>query len=171
MALLRASRLWDGGHLPIGPPPGVPTWDIGPHDEEIVAAPGAFYKGLRAKGPFAYIVKYAILTCGRYIEVKEVFGDHDRFVSFRGVGLVDFKQADPWRPPSIILEADPPEHTHVCRILAKALSPKVMRESVAMFAETARDMVADVVKMAILAWRQGATDVLVKTWPGQRSVP
>lgn len=132
------------GHLALDPPSGVPVWDIDPYDEAILAAPEAFYADLRAIGPFAYIPKYAILACGRYGEVKEVFGDHDRFVSSRGVGLVDFEQADPWRPPSIILEVDPPEHTRVRRILSRALSPKVMREGADMFATTAKHMVADV---------------------------
>lgn len=132
------------GHLAIDPPPGVPVWDVDPYDEAILAAPTAFHAELRARGPFAYIPKYAILACGRFDEVKEVFGDHERFVSSRGVGLVDFEQADPWRPPSIILEADPPEHTRVRRILSRALSPKVMRESANMFAATAKTMVAEV---------------------------
>jgi len=132
------------GHLAIDPPPGVPIWDVDPYDEAILAAPEAFYAELRAIGPFAYIPKYAILACGRYDEVKEVFGDHERFVSSRGVGLVDFEQADPWRPPSIILEVDPPEHTRVRRILSRALSPKVMRDSANMFAATAKTMVAEV---------------------------
>ena len=134
------------GHRAIDPPAGVPVWDIDPYDEEILSNPYAYYAELRAKGPFVYIPKYAILTCGGYKETKEVFSDHERFVSSRGVGLVDFKLSKPWRPASIILEADPPEHTHVRRILAKVVSPKVMRERAGLFEFLAAEMVADVLE-------------------------
>lgn len=134
------------GHRAIDPPAGVPVWDIDPYDEEILANPNPYYAELRAKGPFVYIPKYAILTCGGYKETKEVFSDHERFVSSRGVGLVDFKLSKPWRPASIILEADPPEHTHVRRILAKVVSPKVMRERAGLFETLAAEMVADVLQ-------------------------
>ncbi len=133
------------GHLAIKAPEGVPVWDIDPYQSDILEDPSAFYSELRAKGPFVYIPKYAILACGRYKETKEVFSDHERFVSSRGVGLVDFKLADPWRPASIILEVDPPEHTRVRRIMAKVLSPKVMRDQAALFQSIADQMVAEVV--------------------------
>lgn len=133
------------GHLAIEAPSGVPVWDVDPYQSDILGNPTAFYRELRAKGPFVFIPKYAILACGRYQETKEVFSDHERFVSSRGVGLVDFKLADPWRPASIILEVDPPEHTRVRRIMAKVLSPKVMREQAELFQNIANQMVAEVV--------------------------
>ncbi len=133
------------GHLAIEAPEGVPIWDIDPYQIDILQNPSAFYNELRAKGPFVYIPKYAILACGRYKETKEVFSDHERFVSSRGVGLVDFKVADPWRPASIILEVDPPAHTRVRRIMAKVLSPKVMRAQAALFQNIADQIVAEVV--------------------------
>lgn len=133
------------GHRAVEAPKGVPVWDIDPYQTDILENPTAFYNELRAKGPFVYIPKYAILACGRYKETKEVFSDHERFVSSRGVGLVDFKLADPWRPASIILEVDPPEHTRVRRIMAKVLSPKVMRDQAKLFQDIADQMVAEVV--------------------------
>lgn len=133
------------GHLPIEAPDGVPVWDIDPYDAKILEEPTEFYRELRAKGPFVYIPRYAILACGRYEETREVFSDHARFVSSRGVGLVDFKVADPWRPASIILEVDPPEHTRVRRIMAKVLSPKVMRQQAELFQNLADQLVAEVV--------------------------
>jgi 4-methoxybenzoate monooxygenase (O-demethylating) len=112
------------GHIATEVPDNVPVWDVDPYDPEILRAPEDYYAALREKGPFAYIPKYAILACGRHPEVKEVFSDWQRFVSSRGVGLQDFSLEKPWRPPSIILEADPPDHTVTRRVLARALSPK-----------------------------------------------
>ena len=114
------------GHMAIDPPKGVPVWDVDPYDPEILANPNEYYAELRAKGPFAYIPKYSILACGRYAETREVFADWERFVSSRGVGLLDFKVAEPWRPASIVLEVDPPYHTQNRTVMARALSPRTI---------------------------------------------
>jgi len=133
------------GHLDIEPPAGVPVWDVDPYDEAILTAPEDYYAELRAKGPFVFISKYAALACGRYKETRQVFSDHENFVSSRGVGLADFKVTEPWRPASLILEADPPEHTRVRRIMAKVLSPQVMRQSADYFKQIAQELVNSVV--------------------------
>lgn len=112
------------GHLAIEKPKGVPVWDIDPYDPAILSDPLPYYAELRAKGPFVYLSKYAMLACGRHPEVKEVFSDWERFVSSRGVGLQDFALETPWRPPSLILETDPPEHTRARKVMTRALSPK-----------------------------------------------
>lgn len=112
------------GHLEINPPGGVPVWDVDPYDPEILVDPDSYYAELRAKGPFVYIPKYSILACGRHEETQEVFSDHERFVSSRGVGLQDFHLQKPWRPQSLVVEADPPYHSKTRKILMRALSPK-----------------------------------------------
>ena len=50
------------------------------------------------------------------------------FCSSRGVGLSDFAKEKPWRPPSLILEADPPAHTRTRAVLNQVLSPTVMKQ-------------------------------------------
>ncbi len=114
------------GHTAIEPPKGVPVWDVDPYDPAILSDPGEYYAELRSKGPFAYIPKYSILACGRHEETKEVFSDWQRFVSSRGVGLQDFKLEKPWRPQSIVVEADPPYHSQNRKVLARAMSPKAI---------------------------------------------
>ncbi|WP_346914634.1 cytochrome P450 [uncultured Roseibium sp.] len=116
------------GHIVPKVPDGVPVWDVDPYDPAILSDPQAYYADLRAKGPFAYIPRYGVLACGRYAETKEVFGDHSRFVSSRGVGLLDFKLEKPWRPPSIVLEVDPPYHAKTRTVMARALSPKAVAQ-------------------------------------------
>jgi cytochrome P450 len=149
------------GHLAIEPPANVPVWDVDPFDEAILKDPMAYYSELRDKGPFVYIPKYAVLACGGYNETKEVFSDHERFVSSRGVGLVDLEVAESFRPPSIILEADPPDHTQVRRVLSKVLSPKVMRQSADFFADIAVEQVARVVAKGTIE----AVSELAETYP------
>ena len=99
------------GHKAIAVPQDVKAWDIDPYSKEVLLNPETFFSALREKGPFVYLNKYKMLACGRYKETKEVFSDHKRFVSSRGVGFQDFKLEKPWRPPSLVLEVDPPEHT------------------------------------------------------------
>lgn len=134
------------GHLAIEPPQGVPVWDVDPYDDAILANPLPYYAELRAKGPFVYIPKYSILACGRHAETQEVFADHERFVSSRGVGLLDFTLADPWRPPSIVLEVDPPYHTQNRRVLMRALSPKAVAGLRDDFQKTASALVKSLLK-------------------------
>ena len=114
------------GHAAIEAPRGVPAWDVDPYDEAVLTDPAPFCAELRAQGPFAFVPRYGILLCGRYPETQEVFSDHARFVSSRGVGLQDFALEEPWRPPSIILEVDPPDHRVTNRVMMRALSPKAV---------------------------------------------
>ncbi len=133
------------GHKAISPPAGVPVWDVDPYDEAILTDGRAFFRELREQGPFAYLPKYGVLACGGYDVTKEVFSDHERFVSSRGVGLSDFQLEEPWRPPSVVLEVDPPYHTKTRRVIMRALSPKVVRELREAFREDAEHLIDDVV--------------------------
>ena len=116
------------GHKAITPPDGVSVWDVDPYADDILCDGRAFFDELRRKGPFVFLPKYGVLACGRYDVTREVFSDHERFVSSRGVGLSDFLLEEPWRPASIVLEVDPPYHTKTRRVIMRALSPKVVRD-------------------------------------------
>jgi cytochrome P450 len=54
--------------------------------------------------------------------------DWETFCSSAGVGLSDFRKETPWRPPSIILEADPPLHTKTRAVLTRILSAAAMKK-------------------------------------------
>jgi cytochrome P450 len=43
------------------------------------------------------------------------------------VGLSNFRYEEPWRPPSLLLEADPPRHDAPRRVLSKVLGPRALR--------------------------------------------
>lgn len=133
------------GHLAISPPEGVQAWGIDPYAPEIQTDPIPFFTDLRAKGAFAYLPKYSMLICGGYEVTKEVFSDHTRFVSSRGVGLQDFSLETPWRPPSIVLEVDPPAHDCTRRAIMRALSPKVVADLKPQFKADADALVASLI--------------------------
>ncbi len=130
------------GHLAREVPEGVPVWDIDPYDPAILSDPTDYYAELRRLGPFVYIPKYAILVCGQYEVTKTVFSDWERFVSSRGVGLQDFSLETPWRPPSIILEVDPPDHTKTRAVMSRAMSPRAVANLKEAF-QTAADSLID----------------------------
>jgi len=134
------------GHIAKPAPKGVAEWDVDPYDPAILSDPSGYYAELRSKGAFAYIPRYAILACGRYPETKEVFSDHERFVSSRGVGLQDFSLQEPWRPPSIVLEVDPPYHARTRTVIARALSPKAVAQLKESFREAADELVDELIE-------------------------
>ncbi|SFA80670.1 hypothetical protein SAMN05421688_1058 [Poseidonocella pacifica] len=115
------------GHRPLTPDPSIPVLDIDPYSDEILLDPAPYHAALRDAGPLVYIPRYSVLAVGRYDETRKTFSDHENFVSSRGIGLNDFKLEKPWRPPSIILEVDPPDHTKTRKVMSKALSPKIVR--------------------------------------------
>ncbi|KQZ48701.1 cytochrome [Rhizobium sp. Root149] len=125
------------GHMAFEPSSDIPVWDVDPYAEEVLLDPASYYAELRARGPLVYIPKWSVLASGRYEETREIFSDHNRFVSSRGVGLNDFKYGKPWRPPSIILEVDPPDHTKTRKVMARALSPKAIAGLKEQFRQTA----------------------------------
>lgn len=96
--------------------------DIDPFSREFLAAPHAFHPALRDAGSVVWLSKYQIWGVARHAEVSSALQNREVFCSGRGVGLSDFAKEPPWRPPSIILEADPPLHTRTRSVLAKVLS-------------------------------------------------
>ena len=129
------------GHIPISPPAGIPVWDIDPYADAILLGLEEYYAELRARGALVYIPRYAVLACGRYRETREIFSDWKRFVSSRGVGLTDFKHAEPWRAPSLILEVDPPYHDKTRRVLVRALSARALESLKETLQQTAAKLI------------------------------
>ena len=134
------------GHKAIKVPQNTLAWDIDPYSKEVLLNPEKFFSALRERGPFVYLTKYKMLACGRYKETKEVFSDHKRFVSSRGVGIQDFKLEAPWRPPSLVLEVDPPEHTKNRRFLTRALSPSKIAKLKDFFKDYANQLISELLQ-------------------------
>ena len=138
------------GHHTIAPPAGLPVWDVDPYDPAILADPAAYYAELRRRGSLVYIPRYSILACGRYDVTREIFSDHVRFVSSRGVGLTDFSLETPWRPPSIILEVDPPDHGKTRRVMARVMSPGAVTRLRQTFEAKAEELVDRILEIGAI---------------------
>ncbi len=87
-----------------------------------MADPYAHHESLRAAGPLFWLPAIGAYGVARYGEVKAILEDPVTFVSGRGVGLADFAKEAPWRPPSLLLEADPPLHDRTRGLMNKVVS-------------------------------------------------
>ena len=108
--------------------PALPHLDIDPFSIEFFDDLYPTQERLREAGPLVYLDKWNVYGVARYAEVHAVLNDPLTFCSSRGVGLSDFAKEKPWRPPSIILEADPPAHTRTRAVLSQVLSPTAMKQ-------------------------------------------
>jgi hypothetical protein len=81
---------------------------------------------MREAGPVVWLSRYGIYAVARHAEVRAVLNDHRNYISSAGVGLANFNRETPFRPKSLILEADPPSHTKARAVLARILSPKTV---------------------------------------------
>lgn len=104
-----------------------PILDADPFSMEVLRNPYPFHQQLREIGPIAYIEKYNSYAVGRYDEVRTVLKDWETFTSTAGAGLTDIRKPGAWRQPGPIVESDPPAHKQVRDVLAKIISPKVIR--------------------------------------------
>ncbi|GAB2738147.1 cytochrome P450 [Amycolatopsis magusensis] len=104
-----------------------PTIDADPFCDEVLADPIPLQRALREAGPVVHLSTYDILAFARYEQVHAALVDWQGFQSGAGVGLANFRKEPPWRPPSLLLEADPPRHDAPRRVLQKILSPRALR--------------------------------------------
>jgi len=102
--------------------PGCPSLEIDPFSPEFLSNPYPQHELLRDTGPVVWLSQYGVVALARYGEVRDALQDWKTFCSGRGGGLADFAREKPWRPPSIILEADPPLHTRTRGVLSKVLA-------------------------------------------------
>ncbi len=105
-----------------------PRLDIDPFSDDFLTNPYPYHEQMREAGPIVWLNSYGLWAVARHDEVRAALHDWENFISSAGVGLANFRTEKPFRPPSLILEADPPQHTRSRTILSRILSPKVMKE-------------------------------------------
>lgn len=120
-----------------------PVSDVDPFSYDVLEDPLPFQADLRAAGPVVYLEKYDVYAMGRYAEVHAALTDWQTFQSAAGVGLSNFRYEKPWRPPSLLLEADPPHHDAPRAILSKILGPRELRRLAESWAADAEELVDD----------------------------
>jgi len=116
--------------------------DVDPFSDAFLTDPYPGHALVREAGPVVHLDRYGIWATGRHDVVRRALLDPGTFCSGAGVGISDFRKEPPWRPPSLLLEADPPEHTRARRVVAGVLSAAAMRRLEERFSEAADAIVA-----------------------------
>src|ERR1700736_5039177 len=123
-----------------------PVSTVDPFSHAFLRDPYPHHEALREAGPVVWLEQNGIWGVARHEEVRDPLTDWQTYCSSAGVGLSDFRKEPPWRPPSIILEADPPLHTRTRAVLTRILSPaaiNVLRTTFAGEAEALVDRLVD----------------------------
>ncbi len=137
-------------------PGGAPVCALDPFADGFLRYPFAFHTELREAGPVVWLEHYGIWAMARYAEVHEALRDWETYSSAAGVGLSDFRKEKPWRPLSLLLEADPPEHSRARKAVARALSPRTIAALREDFAREADGLAAELVARGTV---DGVTDI------------
>ncbi len=123
-----------------------PASAIDPFSHAFLNDPYPHHEAMREAGPVVWLEQYGIWAMARHQEVRDALTDWETYCSGAGVGLSDFRKEPPWRPPSIILEADPPLHTRSRAVLTRILSPaaiNILRETFAREADALVDRLVE----------------------------
>ncbi|MDF3311090.1 cytochrome P450 [Rhodococcus sp. T2V] len=117
--------------------------DIDPFSDEHLQDPYENWAALRDIGPAAYLTKYDMWILTRYDQVREALGDHETFVSGRGVGMNPFYNKAYEGAP---LNTDPPIHGELRKVFTDALRPKFIRKAIGDIERNATQLVDQVLE-------------------------
>lgn len=118
--------------------------DIDPFSEESLQDPYDNWATLREIGPAAYLTRYDMWIFSRYDQVRDALGDHETYVSGRGVGLNPIIN-EAWT--GALLATDPPIHTDLRKVFTDALRPKFVRKAAGDIEFRATELVDRVLEM------------------------
>ena len=120
-----------------------PVLDLDPFADDFLRDPDPHHEQLREAGPVVFLERYEVWAMARFAGVHAALQDHETFCSGAGVGLSDFRKEKPWRPPSLLLEADPPHHAHARRATARVMTARVLEDLRPDFERVAEAMVSE----------------------------
>ena len=105
-----------------------PVSQIDPFSLAFFDDPYPRHAELRAAGPVVRLEKYGVWAMARHAQVHATLNDWQTFISGAGAGIHDLRKRDAWRPPSILLEADPPLHDNTRGVLTRILSAPAIKK-------------------------------------------
>lgn len=128
-------------------PENVPVISADPFSLENLVEPHALHEQLRDAGPVVYLETYNIWGMGRYEQVNASLKNWETFSSAAGAGLSNFRKEKPWRTPSLLLENDPPAHTHAREVVGPILAPPVLKALRGTFEQEANTLIDQLVAL------------------------
>ncbi len=109
------------------PEAAIPVLGLDPFAPAFFDDPYPGHALVRETGPVVRLAGLDCLAVGRHAEVHAMLMDWENFCSSRGVGVRDYKTDPPLRGPGLVLETDPPLHTHRRAVLSNVLSAAALR--------------------------------------------
>ena len=128
-----------------GPSAACPRSQIDPFSDEFLADPFPALARLRDMGPVVFLERYGVYAVAGHEQVQAVLKKPGVFSSAAGVGITNIASENPWRKPSILLEVDPPVHTHNRKVVARALAPRSLAYLQEVFDRRAAELAAELV--------------------------
>jgi cytochrome P450 len=104
-----------------------PETDLDPFALESLADPVPWQTRLREQAPVLRLSRYGAYVVTRHADVKAVLRNWAEFESSAGTGLQNYRKEPSWRPRSLLLETDPPEHTSYRGAVNPLLLPKALQ--------------------------------------------
>lgn len=114
-----------------------------PFSDNNLRNPERIDRRIRETGPLVYLEQYDVWASGRYSVVEKIFQDHETFSSAFGTGLLNIQREENWRDRSVLLDADPPEHTVSRKVISRVLSLKNIRRLQDEFQRRADELVEE----------------------------
>jgi 4-methoxybenzoate monooxygenase (O-demethylating) len=121
-----------------------PSSDVDPFCHDMLDNPFPMHAELREAGPVVYLTRYDVYAVARYDVVHAALVNWQELQSSAGVGLTNLRHGEQFRPPSLLLEADPPRHDAPRRVLGKILSSRALRRFREAWVAEAEALVAEV---------------------------
>jgi 4-methoxybenzoate monooxygenase (O-demethylating) len=103
------------------------TLDLDPYADAFIADPYPGYERMRLAGPAFRLGAYQCWGMARHQEVQPALLDWKSYSSASGVGFTHFGKEKPWRPPSLLLETDPPLHDRTRGVVNRVVAPQALR--------------------------------------------
>lgn len=138
-----------------------PISDLDPFSAEFRADPFPRYAELRALGRVVWLEKHQIWCVPHYADIKTVLTDWRSYSNAGGGGLTNYFKVKPWRPPSLILDVDPPEHERTRKVLMSVFSAPAIKALKGGFEHVAEDLV----RAAIAKGTVEAVEELIVPFP------
>ena len=98
-----------------------------PWDVEIDLDPYPTFKRLRDESPVYYNQRHDFWGLSRYADIDAALREPNKLSSAKG-DILDVVKADPVMPPGVFINEDPPLHTIHRALVARAFTPKRIRE-------------------------------------------
>lgn len=99
-----------------------PATDFDPYAAAVLADSFAHPEFLRELGPVFEHNRHGCYGMPQFADVRCALDEWETFVSSRGVGPSGFAREERWRPPLLLLEADPPLHWRTCGLMNKVVA-------------------------------------------------